>query len=80
VSEKLTGISSSEIVQTTASEQDPWTLYLYAMKLPVTKEKYQRRLGHFFYFLDLSGESTQDKSRIFYFYCQKLRQEHQAIL
>jgi hypothetical protein len=34
VSEKLAGISSSEIAQITASEQDPWTLYLYAMKSP----------------------------------------------
>ena len=72
MSEKLAGIAASEIDQFTASEQDPWTLYLYAMKSPVTREKYQRRLGQFFDFLGLSGESTQDKSIIF---CNKARED-----
>ena len=26
---------------------DPWTLYLYAIKSPATKEKYLMRLGKF---------------------------------
>lgn len=30
---------------------DPWTLYLYAMNSPATKEKYLLRLGKFLDFL-----------------------------
>ena len=35
-------------------QSDPWTLYLYAMKLPVTRDKYQKRLGKFFEFIGLA--------------------------
>lgn len=34
---------------------DPWTLYLYAMRSPATKEKYLMRLGKFLGFLNLQG-------------------------
>jgi hypothetical protein len=33
---------------------DPWTLYLYAMRSPATKEKYLMRLGKFFRFSESS--------------------------
>jgi hypothetical protein len=45
---------------------DPWTLYLYAMKSPATKEKYLMRLGKFLNFLNIQeGDILEDKSRIF---------------
>ena len=45
---------------------DPWTLYLYAMKSPATKEKYLMRLGKFLDFLHLQeGGPVEDKSRAF---------------
>jgi hypothetical protein len=45
---------------------DSWTLYLYAMKSPATKEKYVMRLGKFLNFLNLlEGEALEDKSRVF---------------
>ena len=47
------------------SESDHWTLYLYAMKSPVTRDKYQKRLGKFFEFIRLEGASIEDKSRVF---------------
>ena len=47
-------------------ESDLWTLYLYAMKSPVTREKYQKRLGKFFDFLRSDdGGSIEEKSRVF---------------
>jgi hypothetical protein len=46
-------------------QSDPWTLYLYAMKSPVTREKYQKRLGKFLDFLALEGATIQEKSRAF---------------
>ena len=32
-------------------QSDPWTLYLYAMKSQVTRDKYQKRLGKFYEFI-----------------------------
>ena len=46
-------------------ESDPWTLYLYAMKSPVTRDKYQKRLGKFFDFLALEGTTIEEKSMVF---------------
>jgi hypothetical protein len=45
---------------------DPWTLYLYAMKSPATKEKYLMRLVKFLDFLNIQeGGILEDKSRAF---------------
>jgi hypothetical protein len=35
-------------------QSDPWTLYLYAMKSSVTRDKYQKRLGKFYEFIGLA--------------------------
>jgi hypothetical protein len=43
---------------------DPWTLYLYAMRSPETKEKYLMRLGKFLGFLGIQG-TLEDKARFF---------------
>jgi integrase len=45
--------------------QDTWSLYLYAMKSPVTRQKYQKRLEKFFDFLDIYGKSIEEKSIVF---------------
>ena len=52
-------------VEQLESDSSPWTLYLYAMKSPVTRDKYQKRLGKFFDFLGIEGGSIEDKSRVF---------------
>ena len=53
-------------VEQLESESDHWTLYLYAMKSPVTRDKYQKRLGKFFDFLRLyDGGTIEEKSRVF---------------
>jgi integrase len=46
-------------------ELDTWSLYLYAMKSPVTREKYQKRLEKFFDFIGLEGKTIEDKSITF---------------
>lgn len=46
-------------------ESDTWSLYLYAMKSPVTREKYQKRLEKFFDFLGLEGKTVEEKSKDF---------------
>ena len=52
-------------VEQLESDLDHWTLYLYAMKSPVTRDKYQKRLGKFFDFLRLEGNTIEDKSKVF---------------
>ena len=46
-------------------EQDTWSLYLYALKSPVTRQKYQKRLEKFFDFLGLEGATIKDKCKSF---------------
>jgi hypothetical protein len=36
---------------------DPWSLFLYGMKAPMTREKYRRRLAKFFDFIGLTDSS-----------------------
>jgi integrase len=43
---------------------DPWTLYLYSIKSPATKEKYLLRLGKFLDYLNFQG-TLEDKARAF---------------
>ena len=45
-------------------ELDPWTLYLYSIKSPATKEKYLLRLGKFLDYLNFQG-ALEDKARAF---------------
>jgi hypothetical protein len=52
-------------VEQLESESDHWTLYLYAMKSPLTRDKYQKRLGKFLDFLGLEGATIQEKSITF---------------
>ncbi len=59
-------LSSSAQVTIESRGLDVWTLYLYAMKSPATKEKYLMRLGKFLDFLNLQkGGTLEDKSRAF---------------
>ena len=46
-------------------EPDIWSLYLFALKSPVTREKYKIRLEKFFNFLDLEGKTVEEKSNHF---------------
>ena len=46
-------------------DNNTWSLYLYALKSPMTREKYQRRLENFFDFLGLDGITIEEKSKSF---------------
>ena len=39
-----------------------WKLYLFALKSPLTREKYQGRIDKFFDFIGLKGNTTEEKS------------------
>ena len=44
---------------------DPFTMFLHAMKSPVTKKKYSRRLEMFFDFTQIPGRSLEERCQIF---------------
>lgn len=44
---------------------DPWTLFTYAMKAPMTRDRYQTRVTKFFDYIGIQGASTEEKARNF---------------
>ena len=44
---------------------DPYSLFLHAMKSPVTKKKYSRRLEMFFDFIKIPGENLEERCLTF---------------
>ena len=44
---------------------DPWSLYLYAMKSPVTREKYTGRLSKFLDYVGLEGRIVEEQAKEF---------------
>lgn len=65
----ITGIEQDSQLTVTENldSADPWTLYLYAMKSPATKEKYLLRLGKFldFVYPIHSQMILEDKARTY---------------
>ena len=54
-----------KVEQLESNESNLWTLHLYAMKSPVTRDKYQKGLGKFFDFLGFDDATIEEKSRVF---------------
>ena len=55
-------------VETKEENVDPWSLYIYAMKAPMTRDRYQTRLAKFFDFIGLEigqGVKLEDRARVF---------------
>jgi len=44
---------------------DPYSLFFHAMKSPLTKKKYSRRLEIFFNFINIPGESLEERCLTF---------------
>ena len=42
-----------------------WQLYLFALKSPLTRKKYQNRMGKFFDFVGMDGKTIEEKSLSF---------------
>ena len=42
-----------------------WKLYLFALKSPLTREKYQKRMEKFFDFIGMEGKTVEEKSLSF---------------
>ncbi len=42
-----------------------WKPYLFALKSPLTGEKYQKRMEEFFEFMGMEGKTVEEKSSSF---------------
>lgn len=47
------------------SELEPWTLFLNAMRSPVTKDRYSTRVAKFFDFIGIPGKTLEQKAKAF---------------
>ena len=48
-----------------SEELDPWSLFIYAMKAPMTRNRYQTRLAKFFDFIGIADTRLEDRARAF---------------
>jgi hypothetical protein len=44
---------------------DPWSIFLYGMKAPMTREKYRGRLAKFFDFIGLTEGTMEERAKTF---------------
>jgi hypothetical protein len=48
-----------------SSMMDPWSIFLYGMKAPMTREKYRGRLAKFFDFIGLTEGTMEERAKTF---------------
>jgi hypothetical protein len=48
-----------------SSTMDPWSIFLYGMKAPMTKEKCRGRLAKFFDFIGLTEGTMEERAKAF---------------
>jgi integrase len=48
-----------------SGSEDPYSLFLYAMNSPVTRDRYTTRLQRFFSFIGIEGATIQERCRLF---------------
>lgn len=48
-----------------SNELDPWSLFIYAMKAPMTRDRYQTRVAKFFEFIAINGTTVEEKAKNF---------------
>jgi hypothetical protein len=58
-------IEQSSASSSSSLSSDPYSLFLYAMNSPVTRDRYTTRLNRFFSFIGIEGTSVEERCRIF---------------
>jgi hypothetical protein len=54
-----------QVEEEASSTIDPWSLFLYGMKAPMTREKYRGRLAKFFDFIGLTEGTMEERAKTF---------------
>jgi hypothetical protein len=63
--ENLKPAGGSALIIAASLTADSWWLFLFAMKSPMTREKYRGRLVKFFDFVGVEGTSMPERARTF---------------
>jgi integrase len=62
-------VKIKELIEQSSSSlslsSDPYSLFLYAMNSPVTRDRYITRLNRFFSFIGIGGTTIEERCRIF---------------
>jgi hypothetical protein len=48
-----------------SSTMDPWSLFFYGIKAPITRQKYRGRLAKFFDFVGLTEGTMEERAKTF---------------
>ena len=56
---------TEEEISSYSTMTDPWSLFLYGMKAPMTREKYRGRLAKFSDFIGLTEDTTEERANTF---------------
>jgi hypothetical protein len=51
--------------ETSSPMMDPWSIFLYGMQAPMTREKYRGRLAKFFNFIGLAEGAMEESAKTF---------------
>jgi hypothetical protein len=57
--------AEEEIASSSSRMMDPWSIFLYGMKAPMTREKYRGRLAKFFDFIGLTEGTMEERAETF---------------
>jgi len=57
-------IKIKELIESSSSS-DPYSLFLYAMNSPVTRDRYTTRFNRFFSFVEIEGTTIEERCRAF---------------
>jgi hypothetical protein len=57
--------AEEEIASSSSTMMDPWSIFLYGMKAPMTREKYRGRLDKFFDFIGLAEGTMEERAKTF---------------
>jgi hypothetical protein len=61
-------------------ESDPYSMFIFAMNAPQTREKYTTRLKRFFDFIDLPGNTTTPIEERCKYFVEKAKDDQKWLL
>jgi hypothetical protein len=58
-------MQTEEDIASSPTMMDPWSLFLYGIKAPMTREKYRGRVAKFFDFIGFTEGTMEERAKTF---------------
>jgi hypothetical protein len=58
-------MQTEEEIASSSTMMDPWSIFLYGMKAPMTREKYIGRVAKFFDFIGMTEGTMEERAKAF---------------